>query len=86
MTNLPRTADLLPRYRIIAGPYLPHEDKMLANCLRDLRGCRAQVAIGTRGYEVLRLKNECESGEETARRLNKPIPSQDIDSQPDDDD
>lgn len=66
------------RYRPVAGPYAPCHRPMMERALATLSGCRVVVAAGKDGLEIWRLRAECETIEDTARKLHRPVPADEM--------
>jgi len=69
----PLTPDLAKRYRRLAGPFEPLAANLLTGMMTYLTttGARAITVGEPEGVCVWRLRSECETLEETARRLKK---------------
>jgi hypothetical protein len=70
----PYSLAVVKRYRVLAGPFHPHEAAIFASLTAHLKatGARITTVSGPHGgVEVWRLRSECETYDETANRLRR---------------
>ena len=67
------TPEVRQRYRRIAGPFTPHETGLLAAAIHFLTttGARVVTVGESAGTNIWRLRSECESIDDTRRRLQR---------------
>jgi hypothetical protein len=69
----PYNPEIRKRYRVLAGPFNGGENSLMTGLLDHLKttGARITTVGQAAGVEVWRLRSECETLEDTARRLKK---------------